>query len=54
MRDGDALTIAVADIPQPVTGDAISIGTETLHVLAAPVLDVEGLSWIIQAAADPV
>ena len=54
MRDGDSLTIAVSDIPPPVTGDTIVIGAETLHVLAAPQLDDEGLSWIIQAAPDPV
>ena len=57
MRDGDSLTIRVADIPEPATGDTITITTngvtETLRVLAAPALDVEGLSWIIQAAPDP-
>ncbi len=54
MRDGDSLTIAVSAIPQPVTGDTIVIGAENLYVLAAPLLDDEGMSWIIQAASDPV
>ena len=54
LRDGDQITIPLAAIPEPVTGDTITIGAETLHVLAAATLDVEGLSWIIQAAPDPV
>jgi hypothetical protein len=53
MRDCNSMTFAVADIPELVTGDAIQIGAETLHVLAAPVLDAEGLSWVVQAAPDP-
>ena len=53
LRDGDQITIAIGAIPEPVTGDRIVIGTDILRVLAAPVMDAERLSWIIQAAVDP-
>lgn len=49
--DGDMIIIRKDDVALPATGDTILIGDEVLHVLAAPILDVEGLSWQVQAAA---
>ena len=50
IADGSTLVVRREDVEQPVKGDQVYIGEETLTVLSDGLLDAEGVSWTVQAA----
>ena len=45
VADTNIIVIRRTDVAAPARGDLVQIGSEALRLNAAPMLDVEGISW---------
>jgi len=53
VQDGNIFMIAMSDIALPARGDIVQVGSEIYTVLAAPILDSEGMTWAVQVTLGP-
>ena len=50
ISDGNSFVIARSAVAKPAVGDMLQVAGETLTILSGPMLDAEGLSWLVEAA----